>query len=414
MSTAQSLDVHSTAPATPSGTLTLDPIDAEVDRIRGVRALSERVSQLADLAAVSLRASEPAYRSRVPTGELKLATSAGHVLAAWRRRPADRAATALWAGEVGRRRAEQGVALDALSRAYRIGGQVMFGAFLQWAAEEDIPRDRATALAGEVWPIMDLHCAAATTAFRETEDQMSCDRAAQAGRLLDVLLDGAAEPELVAEASQAGGLAERGRYVVVIRRPTARGGPLDRRDTPTTVAYIRMIWRLRGGVAIGIAPLGDAPASMIASALPVRPGRRTGVGLVVDGLAELGRARRYAELAARTITADDGVAFLPERLPAALLAAWPDLAKEMASRVLGPVLELEAASRDLLLDTLAAWLAAGGSAPRAASALFCHRNTVVNRIRRIEHLTKRSLSVPNDLVELSLASTAVELGAGRS
>jgi DNA-binding PucR family transcriptional regulator len=57
----------------------------------------------------------------------------------------------------------------------------------------------------------------------------------------------------------------------------------------------------------------------------------------------------------------------------------------------------------MLLDTLEAWLDAGGSAQGAATSLYCHRNTVLNRLRRLERLTQRSLAVPQDLVDLTLA-----------
>jgi DNA-binding PucR family transcriptional regulator len=46
---------------------------------------------------------------------------------------------------------------------------------------------------------------------------------------------------------------------------------------------------------------------------------------------------------------------------------------------------------------------------RAAGQLYCHRNTVFNRIRRIEQLTGRSLARPLDIVELTLALDAVRL-----
>jgi DNA-binding PucR family transcriptional regulator len=150
--------------------------------------------------------------------------------------------------------------------------------------------------------------------------------------------------------------------------------------------------------------------SKVAAKMPTAPGRRTGISLAVEGLAELGRARRLAELAVRTITSRDGVCCLEERFPAALLTVRPDLARELGNRVLGPVLALDKVSRDLLLDALDAWLDADGSALHAAATLYCHRNTVLNRIRRLERLTKRSLSVPNHLVELSLALQAYRLG----
>ncbi|CAM5475457.1 helix-turn-helix domain-containing protein [Streptomyces hirsutus] len=41
--------------------------------------------------------------------------------------------------------------------------------------------------------------------------------------------------------------------------------------------------------------------------------------------------------------------------------------------------------------------------------MHCHRNTVLNRLRRYEQLTGRSLSRPFDLVEVTLALTARRL-----
>lgn len=61
----------------------------------------------------------------------------------------------------------------------------------------------------------------------------------------------------------------------------------------------------------------------------------------------------------------------------------------------------------LLLTTLGTWLACQGSTTFAAQRLYCHRNTVSNRLRRVEQLTGRSLSDPRQLVELALAHAAV-------
>jgi hypothetical protein len=43
---------------------------------------------------------------------------------------------------------------------------------------------------------------------------------------------------------------------------------------------------------------------------------------------------------------------------------------------------------------------------KAVIDVYCHRNTVLNRLRRIEQLTGRSLSVPKGLVDLALALEA--------
>ncbi|WP_433255929.1 helix-turn-helix domain-containing protein [Streptosporangium sp. CA-135522] len=87
----------------------------------------------------------------------------------------------------------------------------------------------------------------------------------------------------------------------------------------------------------------------------------------------------------------------------------PELAGRLGGVILRPVLTLDPADREVLLGTLEAWLRCEGSAVRAAGQLYCHRNTVFNRIRRIEQLTGRSLARPLDIVELSLALDAVRL-----
>ena len=68
--------------------------------------------------------------------------------------------------------------------------------------------------------------------------------------------------------------------------------------------------------------------------------------------------------------------------------------------------------RDLLLETLRTWLDTGGSAGQTAARLYCHRNTVLNRLRRLEGLTGRSLERVDHLVEWSLALLAREVLPG--
>ncbi|MGV9774257.1 PucR family transcriptional regulator [Streptosporangium sp. NPDC003464] len=131
---------------------------------------------------------------------------------------------------------------------------------------------------------------------------------------------------------------------------------------------------------------------------------------MVEGLTELGRARRLAELALRTCVGEGPeIALLEDRLPAAPVVSQPELAGHLSGAVLRPILALDPADREVLLGTLEAWLRCEGSAMRTTGQLYCHRNTVFNRIRRIEQLTGRSLARPLDIVELALALDAVRL-----
>ncbi|WP_179888829.1 CdaR family transcriptional regulator, partial [Streptomyces sp. wa1063] len=141
----------------------------------------------------------------------------------------------------------------------------------------------------------------------------------------------------------------------------------------------------------------------------VPAGTRAGIGSAVEGLAALGDARRLAETALRACPAPGGAVLLDEHLPDALVVSSPALAEALADRVLGPLDRLDPADRDVIVETLTAWLDADGSAQRAGARLYCHRNTVLNRLRRFEQLTGRCLTRPRDAVEISLALAARRL-----
>jgi len=88
---------------------------------------------------------------------------------------------------------------------------------------------------------------------------------------------------------------------------------------------------------------------------------------------------------------------------AILLASVPELGRNIAHAVLGPVLVLPPPDREALLDTMRAWFAENGSASATAARLHMHRNTVRYRLRRVETLTGRSFADPPAVGELHLA-----------
>ncbi|WP_243794549.1 helix-turn-helix domain-containing protein [Saccharopolyspora gloriosae] len=83
---------------------------------------------------------------------------------------------------------------------------------------------------------------------------------------------------------------------------------------------------------------------------------------------------------------------LDDCLPDALALSSPELADRMVAVTFGPVLALPAAEREELLHTTSVWIRSLGSTLRAAKSLYCHRNTVLNRLRRMESLTHLDLS----------------------
>ncbi len=85
------------------------------------------------------------------------------------------------------------------------------------------------------------------------------------------------------------------------------------------------------------------------------------------------------------------------------------MTSEIVDAVLGGVLGLGAAGAAPLIETLDAWIKAGGSTPQTAKLLHCHRNTVLYRMQRITELTGRTFSRPTDAAELVVAFRALQL-----
>ncbi|MGW9459905.1 PucR family transcriptional regulator [Streptomyces globisporus] len=241
-------------------------------------------------------------------------------------------------------------------------------------------------------------------------------RGTRYGALLGPLLAGGATPALVTRAARGLGLPERGRYaVVVLGTPVPDAAVAEGPDADGS----RWWWGAAEGspgeaesrevAVVLLGPAGPARAAARLRELGAGPG---GVSPEVGSLAEVGAARRLAGTA--LLTCEPGsreIVRLDERLPAALLVSLPELSTRLLAEVFGPLLTLEPAERSLLVETLETWLECGGSVGRAAARLGCHRNTVFNRLRRLERLTARSLSRPRELVDLVLALDVLRLSS---
>ena len=137
----------------------------------------------------------------------------------------------------------------------------------------------------------------------------------------------------------------------------------------------------------------------------------------MDGAPAVGTAYRLAETAVRTLPAGQScVVSIDDRLPEALLSNSPEISSRLVGQSLGGLLELPEDERSVLLDTLAAFLTTDGSPTRAADALYCHRNTVMHRLRRIESVTGRKVTDPRSrlLWQLALLGTDHAQPARRS
>ncbi|CAL9343364.1 helix-turn-helix domain-containing protein [Streptomyces sp. Tu 3180] len=387
-------------------------IDADALRVlhRAARVLLDDLPQLTDRLIALLQEQEPAYRAAVekdPTATWQEAhRSLRHSVSSLLDPRGARDAARRCSWKIGAARAEQGLPLDALLHAFRLGGSLVWQGLVDEtsrAAPEDVRL--LVHVASDVWDFVDEHCTLVADAYRQTERQLAWRRENRVRLLAAALLDGTSRIGDLPEAAQALDLPEQGRYAVV----ALGGGRLAGCPGARAVLGpgVRVHWHAGVETDYGIVLVGDGEEAVVPE--EQAPGARVGVSSAVEGLAAVGEARRLADTALSLAPEEGGTVRLTDHLPEALVVSSPELGAALADRLLGPLAHLEPADADVLLDTLATWLACDGSAQRASRHLYCHRNTVLNRLRRYEQLTGRCLSRPSDLVEVSLALTARRL-----
>ncbi|MDT0391074.1 PucR family transcriptional regulator [Streptomyces dubilierae] len=400
-------------------------IDADALRVlhRAARVLLDELPELTDRLLVVLREQEPAYRTTLENDHAatwqETHRSLRHSVTSLLDPRGTREAAHRCTWRIGATRAEQGLPLDALLHAFRLGGSLVWQRLVEETARAEPDDIRLLVhVATDVWNFVDEHCTLVADAYRQTERQLAWRRENRVRLLAAALLEGTSRIADLPETADGLGLPEQGRYVVVAVAGVRPQGPTGLRAcvrASGTNAY----WHPGAEVDYGIVLVGEAgdgqddrdPAAALE--LPEEAaGCRVGVGSAVTGLASVGDARRLADLALSICPPEGGTVRLAEHLPEALVISCPELGTTLTERVLGPLLRLEPADRDVLLDTLVAWFASEGSAQRAGERLYCHRNTVLNRLRRCEQLIGRSLARPLDVVEINLALTAHHLLPG--
>ncbi|MFD4138024.1 PucR family transcriptional regulator [Streptomyces sp. NPDC058572] len=505
------------------------PVDAEATAVlhRAAQVLVDDLAGLTGRLVAALRAQEPAYRAALETDadevwqeiHRSLRYNVGSLIRP--RECRDAALRTSW--QIGENRAEQGLPLEAVQHAFRLGGAMVWQDLVDETARYDPDDVRLLVhVAADVWNFVDEHCGVVAEAYRRTERHLVWRRENRLRLMTAALLDGTLRITDLPDAAAMLDLPEHGRYAVVAaagvhparmalppgtrairhtsadeelavvllddapeeavcdrllpyvpgparagtgasggpaagaplvlargggraaggtgggsgdtepgRVPPAHGCPVREAREPSSApaagrsgteadrgpAQGNDVARparggprpVRGGTGPDPAVPGVLTPAGLAARLTAPMGVRVGVSSAVTGLAAVGDARRLAGTALRACPRGGGVVLLDDHLPAALVVSSPALGTALAERVLGPLDGVDPADRELLVETLTVWLDEDGSAQRAAARLYCHRNTVLNRLRRFEQLTGRLLSRPSDAVEVSLALAARRL-----
>ncbi|MEN9505370.1 MAG: hypothetical protein RI958_1296 [Actinomycetota bacterium] len=310
---------------------------------------------------------------------------------------------------LGRSAAEQGIPLELVLRALRVDFLVLWGEMLLVARTTDAGTLQSLLNASElVWGAVDAVNVELTVGYRSNESEEARAEARRRQAMLHRLLDG--ESIELDDLREVLGLELDDTMVVVV---AAGDTVASHEELARTIRYSSMhsVWCDRNGTITGvIAVRGERPSA--ARSVLERLGRlRAGISQPVGDLSGLAAARYEAELALASIR--PGVTEMVsifDNPTAVLVAAQPALAVSLTRGLLAGVLGRPERERDALLETLVAFDEARGSVSLTAERLFCHRNTVLNRLTRLGELTGMSTSAPTDMTALAMAAHVVRAG----
>jgi hypothetical protein len=320
--------------------------------------------------------------------------------------------------DTARRRAGQGVPLGSVLHAYRLAFHVIWGALADRALRkgpewlEGLVRESTT-----VWAWVDTSSEAVNAEYRDALIESARQDEQHRMLLLDALFEGRlGEWRLLGGSMPVIGLPERGRYLAVSAETLGAGTE----NLPDAGQFLRRwgvpsAWRLRADEQVGLVAVSrDRNALAVKDLLAQVATGRVGISPDYNDALETGRALGIAAVARRCLPpGSTGVVTIDDdSVAATIVACAPEISSRVVHRLLGRVVDIAQEERDTLLTTLRTWLDCGGNASAAARQLYCHRNTVRNRLRRLEALSGQSLSDPRGVAGLSIAAQGVSLLGG--
>jgi hypothetical protein len=316
------------------------------------------------------------------------------------------------ASAAGRLKAQRDIPLAALLHAYRLGGRLIWEKVI--ARSDGSDADALPLLAARMWAAIDEMSSVAADAYAEAMADRARSDAQTRQLMLRALLHGEIQERThIRESLRVLRLAEHGSYLVVcVEDRVLEADPLGSAEQTFLRRGLSSQWigELRSHVGLVALPEKDHVGRALAI-LESMATARIGVSLPFDSPELAHQAFQEAQLAMLCATpGSTSVTVYGDRVTALLLARAPEGARDLARGVLGSVLELPDHEAETLLGTLSCWFDCAGSASAVAERLHFHRNTIHQRLRRIEQLTGRTCSNPAEAAELYLALQSVQLG----
>jgi sugar diacid utilization regulator len=230
--------------------------------------------------------------------------------------------------------------------------------------------------------------------------------ASQRSNLIDLLIEGRAFDDWsLREVAGHLRLPINGPFVVVAADvPTAGDEPLPQIGSKLRSLDTFSAWRLLPDVQVGIVQVtSERKLEVVVSLLSRLTTARVGISAMFADLRDTPRALHVARVMLRGPTdSPSSIAVFDGSILATAAVSAPAMMVNSARTVLERFRDLPEAEREALFETFRVWQDNDASINVTAQRLFCHPNTVRQRLRRIEKHTGRSLSRPRDVAELCL------------
>lgn len=312
--------------------------------------------------------------------------------------------------QIGRRRAAQGVPLDSLLAAARRDAQVVWNALLSRAAPDDF--SELLDSAPLVWEVVERHTLRIMEAYQQAllEQRRKIDDERRA--VFDQLIQtGGRHPATILLAAQVLALDPQAHFTVVVSDLAGAGGvrrvleQLIRRGVPSHTQEM----------SSGHVLVAQIPERSTLDLDGWLSGVRCGVAPQVEGLTQVPDAVRFATATLRAIPLNQlRPRYLTDAWLPILVAQAPDVAQRLVEGILDPVRSLPGTESRRLIEAIKAYCYGDGSVANTAAGLYCHRNTLLNRLARFRDLTGRDVRCPADAAVVLLALEACEQLAGES
>ncbi|MHA7277896.1 PucR family transcriptional regulator [Arthrobacter sp. Hz1] len=308
---------------------------------------------------------------------------------------------------LGHRRAQQGVPLESLLKAVRMDFRLLWVAMLARVPAASLPDFTKDAV--RVWEAVEFHTIRVHAGYLDELASMAQAKEQQRAFLLSrLLISDGKDPQLLGQAARALGVDAESQFIVAVAADHAQKAFRER----VLAAGVGQYLHERDGALILI--MEDLPARAGKDPEGTRPWLDPlGCFLAppARSLAEVPLMLRIALQAVESVTPESsGRQTIRDAWGFVAATQMGEFGPVLADTVLGPLASISDHERERLVETLQSYFSSG-SVSDTAKELYCHRNTVLNRLARFEQLTGYSPSRPVDAAAV-LAALSVQAPVG--